>query len=192
MSIFNLPPGEDTVTPALRNAVVNVLNASSAHELADDGREVRASLDEAKSQSAKEFSDLLESWRSVGPLAEDEHKAIFARSIARQAHVDDTMIDVDHVAKSLDAFYTFEKCRMHVGSRHHDYNVSKHSNDIWDAELLIYLADPTLHLLTSDKGFRRIEGSAQASRVHIVDATRLRNPEYASEELRMIVEITDR
>lgn len=79
---------------------------------------------------------------------------------------------------------------MHVGAQNHEYKIDKHSNDVYDAELLVYLADPTLHLLTSDKGFRRIEKSSQANRVHIVDAACLRNPDCATDTIRSIIEAT--
>jgi len=188
MSLFNLPPSEDTITPALNNAVINVLNAAKAEDLREDGKEMRALLDQAKSEAAKDFSAVLAGWRSEGPLSEAEHKAIFARSIARKAGFDEAKVDVDFVVKSLNAFYVFEGHRIQIGAQYDDYNVVKHSNDVYDAELLLYLADPTLHLLTSDKGFRRVEKSSQANRVHIADAACLKNPECASNTLRSIVE----
>lgn len=188
MSIFKLPPGQDTITPALNNAVINVLNASSVKDLHDEGKEMRALLDTEKNKSAKEFSDVLNGCRSEGPLAEAEHKAIFARSIAPQAHVDENKVDIDFVTKSLDAHFIFEKSRMSVGAQSYNYNVGKHSNDIYDAELLIYLADPTLHFLTSDTGFRRIQGSSQANRVHIVDPACLKDPECATKTLHSIIQ----
>ena len=188
MSLFNLPPGEDTITPALNNAVINILNAAKAEDLKDDGKEMRALLDEGKDEAAKNFSAVLNSWRSEGQLAEADHRAIFARSIARRAGFDEAKVDVDFVVKSLNALYVFENHRMQVGAQNHDYNVDKHSNDVYDAELLIYLADPTLHLLTSDKGFCRVEKSSQANRVHIADAACLKNPECAANTVRSIVE----
>jgi hypothetical protein len=187
ISLFNLPPGKDTITPALNNAVANVLNAAKAEDLLDEAKEMRVVLDNAKDEATKNFSAVLSNWRSEGPLSEAEDKAIFARSIARQAGFDETKVDADFVAKSLDAYYLFEHGRMQVGAQHVGYNVGKHANDVWDAELLIYLADPTLHLLTSDKGFRRIEKSHQANRVHIADATCLQDAKCASALLRGIL-----
>jgi hypothetical protein len=191
MALFSLPPREDTITPALNNAVINILDATKAEGLSDDGKEMRALLDEAKSEAAKNFSAVLNSWRSEGPLSEAEDRAIFARSIARQAGFDEAKVDVDLVVKSLDAHYVFENHRMQVGAQNSAYNVDKHSNDVYDAELLIYLADPTLHLLTCDRGFRRVEKSSQANRVHIADPDCLKNPECATNTIRGIVEAAD-
>jgi hypothetical protein len=189
ISLFNLPPTKDTITPALNNAIVNVLNAEKAEDLTDEGKEMRTLLNNAKEEASKNFSAVLGSWRAEGPLSEVEDKAIFARSIARQAGFDETKVDADFVAKRLDAFYEFEHGRMQLGAQHVNYNVAKHSNDVWDAELLIYLADPTLHLLTSDRGFRRVEKSHQANRVHIVDAACLKNAECATAVLHNIVDV---
>jgi hypothetical protein len=187
ISLFNLPLGKDTITPALNNAVVNVLNAAKAEDLLAEAKEMRTLLDKAKDEAANNFSAVLSAWRSEGPLSEAEDKAIFARSIARQAGFDETKVEAELVAKSLDAYYIFEHSRMQVGAQHVGYNVAKHANDVWDAELLIYLADSTLHLLTCDKGFRRIEKSHQASRVHIADSTCLKDAKCASALLRTIL-----
>jgi len=186
--LFNLPPGKDTITPALNNAVINILNAASAEDLSDDGKELRSLLDAGKNEAAKNFSAVLNSWRSEGGLAEEDHRAVFARSIARRAGFEEAKVDVDFVVKNLNALYVFEKHRMEVGAQNHDYNVDKHCNDVYDAELLIYLADSTLHLLTSDKGFRRVEKSSQANRVHLADAACLKDPDCATKTIRSIVE----
>jgi hypothetical protein len=188
MSLFDLPPREDTITPALNNAVINVLNAAKAEDLKDEGKEMRALLDKAKGEAAKNFSAVLNDWRSEGPLPEAASREIFARSIARQAGFDETKVDSDSVVKNLDAHYVFENHRMQVGAQNNDYNVSKHSNDVYDAELLIYLTDPTLHLLTSDKGFRRVEKSSQANRIHIADADCLKSHGCATKTIRSIFE----
>lgn len=192
MALFNLPPREDTMTPALNNAVINVLNAAKASDLSDVGKEMRALLDTERDKEAKIFSAVLNSWRADGPLSEAEHKTVFARGIARRAGFDEFKVDVDSVVKSLNALYVFENDRMQVGAQNLDYNVDKHSNDVYDAELLIYLADPTLHLLTSDKGFCRTKGSSQANRVQVADAACLKDAECATKKIRNIVEAAAR
>lgn len=187
MSLFRLPPGRDVVTPAMNNAILNVLDAASPEDVKKDGEEIRALLDAAKQQSAEEFSDVLNARRTEGPLPEQEHKAIFARSVARQAGTDECAVDVDFVVDSLNAFYVFESTRMRIGAESREYNVNRRCNDIYDAELLVYLSDPTLHLLTSDKGFRRAEKSPQFSRVHIVEPGCLRDAERAERVIREIL-----
>ena len=188
MCIFNLPPVEDVSTVTLNNAIVKILNAAKAEDLREEGKEMRVLLDAAKAEAARNFEAVLNDWRSVGPLPEAEHRAIFARSIARRAKVDEAKVDIDFVIESLHALYVFENHRMRIGARNHNYNVDKHSNDAYDAELLIYLADPRMHLLTCDTGFRRVEKSSQANRVHIAEVACLNNPKYATATIRHIVE----
>lgn len=189
MAIFGIPPGKDVVTPALNNAVIKALNVDKPEELQQEARELRDLMDASKEQAAHQFNDVLNGWKSEGLLPEDEHRAIFARSIARRAGRDETTVDVDFVVSHLNALYVFESTKMQVAARSRQYNVHKHSNDVYDAELLIYLADPTLHLLTSDRGFRRVQGSSQADRVHIVPNKQLRDPLAAEQIIRDILAI---
>jgi len=188
MALFNQPPIEDVTTPLLNRAVNNVLNATGPEELRADGAEMRALLDREKNAAAENLTNLLTSWRSEGPLPEREHQAIFARSIARRAGVDENSVDVDQVVSRLNAHYTFEKQRVEAGSSNPDYNVSSRANDVYDAELLIYLADPLLRLLTYDRGFRRARGSPQANRIHIETVNSLQDADRVTETLRRIVE----
>src|SRR5208282_5566397 len=180
MSFFGLPPRGEK--PDLNNAVVNVLNAAKADDLRDEGKEMRLLYDDCKNEAADIFSALLDSCRSKGLVPEEEHRAIFARSIARRAGFDEARVDVDFVVESLNAYYIFENHRMQEGARNLEYNIVRRSNDVYDAELLIYLAHPGLRLLTADKGFRRAEKSSQANRIHIVaDVACLKDSECATE-----------
>jgi hypothetical protein len=164
MALFNLPPGEDTITPALNRAVNNVLAATDADELREEGIEMRVLLDREKDREAANFQALLTNLRLEGPLDEAENRA------------------------NLDAHFLFERERMRVGAETRDYNVAKRKNDIFDAELLIYLADTSLHLLTSDQGFRRASRSPQAARIHLVTPESLSAAETAIATLRAIAE----
>jgi len=186
MSFFNLPPRGDE--PDLSNAVVNVLNAGKADDLRDDGKEMRTLYNECKNEAASVFSALLDSCRSKGLVPEEEHRAIFARSVAHRAGFDGARVDVGFVVKSLDAYYVFASDTIQAGTGNLGYNVAKRSNDVYDAELLIYMAHPGLHLLTADKGFRRVEKSSQANRIHIADAACLKCPECAADTVRSIAE----
>jgi hypothetical protein len=92
LSPLNLPPGEDTITPFLNRAVINVLNAAKADDLKDDGKEMRVLLDKGKDEAAKNFAAVINGWRSEAQLAEADHRAIFAHSIARRAGTDKVVI----------------------------------------------------------------------------------------------------
>lgn len=186
IALFNLPPAADTITPALNRAVNNVLAAKNADELRDEGIEMRALLDREKDREAANFDALLNSMRHEGPLNEAENQAIFARSIARRAGTDENNVDVARIIENLSAHFVFEQERIRVGAKTKNFNVAKRKNDLFDSELLIYLADPSLHLVTSDRGFRRANESPQAARVHIVTPASLSTSEEAITTLRNI------
>jgi hypothetical protein len=188
MALFNLPPGEDTITPALNRAVNNVLAAADAEKLREVGIEMRALLDREKDREAANFQALLTSLRLEGPLDETQNQAIFARSIARRAGINEKDVDAARVVAQLDAHFLFERERMRVGTATRDYNVAKRKNDLFDAELLVYLADTSLHFLTSDQGFRRASQSPQAARIHLVTPESLSTAETATATLRAIAE----
>lgn len=122
-------------------------------------------------------------------MSESEHQLIFARSIARQAGFDEGRVDVDAVLRSLNAHYEFEKSRLLTAAREPEYNVLRHRNDLFDAEQLIYLADPTLHLLTNDVGFNRAKESLQGNRIHVVQPDRQRGASRAEETIRNILNV---
>lgn len=188
MCLFQLPPGEDIVIPSINNAVNRVLHANSAAELKVEGEEMRALLDHGKNEAADNFAALLASVRAEGKITPEDDRKIFAQSIARRALIDPGTVDIDFVLEHLDAHYRFEQQRIGAAIQHPEYNVKKRANDVYDAELLIYLADPTLHLLTCDTGFKRTRDSPQANRVHIASAEALRAPDSAIEVLRSIGE----
>lgn len=192
MCLFKLPPSQDSVTQSINNAVNNVLNATNAADLATDGAEMRALLDKGKNEAVGNFTDLSASAKAEGILDPAEDRRIFAQSITRRAGVEPASVDVDFVLTHLDAHYRFEQQRINAAVDNPEYNVRKRANDVYDAELLIYLADPSLHLLTCDAGFKRASGSSQANRIHIVPADALRAPDTAITTLEKIVESAER
>lgn len=186
MSFFNLPARKNE--PDLGNAVVNVLSAAKADDLRDEAKEMREAYDECRRKAAEDFSALRNIFRSQGSVRDEERREIFARCIAGRAGFDGAGVDVNFIVNSLNAYYVLENDRIQAGVQNRDYNVVKHSNDVYDAELLIYLAVPGLHLLTGDTGFRRAGKSPQFNRIHIAEAACLKDPECASETIRSIVE----
>ncbi len=188
MCLFKMQPGEDIMTSSINNAVNRVLNAASAAVLKAEGEEMRALLDRGKNEAADNFTALRASVDAEGRIDPAEDRRIFAQSIARRAGVEPESVDVDFVLTHLDAHYCFEQQRINAAIENSEYNVTKRANDVYDSELLVYLADPSLHLLTCDTGFNRSNGSSQANRIHIVPTDVLRDPDTAIGALRGIVE----
>jgi len=189
--LFQQAPGKDSVTQSINNAVNNVLNATNDAELTTDGAEMRALLDAGKNEAVDNFTNLIASAKAEGKLGPSDDRRIFAQSIARRAGVDPASVDVDFVLTHLDAHYRFEQQRINAAIDNPEYNVRKRANDVYDAELLIYLADPSLHLLTCDTGFKRVGDSSQAGRIHIVPADALRVADTAVTTLKKLVESSE-
>ena len=187
VSIFGLPIIADEVIPSLNHAVKDVLNATDAQSVRKLGEHFRKMLGEAKHQKVQEFSDLMKAWRSEGGTSEKVHRQIFAHSIARSAKVDIANADVDYIVEKLNALYLFESNKITRAAKDKNYKPEKHANDLYDAELLIYLADPRLHFLTSDKGFRKAEKATQYARINIVHPNDLLSATSATASLQKIV-----
>jgi hypothetical protein len=136
IALFDQPPANSVITAELNRLVKTVLNASHAEDVRTVGEEMRELVDREKNAQASIFSALLDDRRAEGPLPETEQQIIFARSIARQAGMDENSVDVEKVVSRLNAHYIFEKQRMEVGSSTRDYNVRSRVND--DPPVLLY------------------------------------------------------
>jgi hypothetical protein len=93
---------------------------------------------------------------------------------------------------SLDAHFRLERQRIETATRDENYNIERRANDLFDAEFLIYLADPSLNFLTCDRGFARADGSPQANRIHIVPMDDLLSAERAISTLKGIAQACER
>ncbi|NUQ28320.1 MAG: hypothetical protein HOQ35_07380 [Acidobacteriaceae bacterium] len=189
MCLFQLPPNKDLVTQSINNAIVRVLNANNAAELKAEGEEMRELLDNAKQEALNNFASLRDNMRTEGRLDAAEDRRIFAQSIARKADINPESVDVDFIVTHLAAHYCFEQQRIDSAATNSSYNIEKRINDEYDAELLIYLADPSLNLLTCDRGFRRAKNSSQGARIHIVQPDMLQSPEGAIAILQSIARL---
>ncbi len=187
--LLSLPRGENTITPALTTLVHNVWNAQKVEDLKEDAAELRGLWDKTVRGLASVFSEDVDAARSSGPVPEEDRKESFFRNVAHRAGVDERKYYLDLLAKGLDAYWISYKYLLQVALQNENYNFDKNRNDHIDAELLIYLADPRLHLLTCDTGFRRVAGSSQANRVHIADPACLGDPERVTVELRNILRL---
>lgn len=187
MHLFRLVPGDAIYMRSINTALNNCLRATAPMELHDEALELRALLLHTKDEAVATFTNLLTGWRHEGGLPEQEHRSIFARSIATRAGTDPAVVDADAVIANLDALYIYEAGKLAIAAAAPDYNVAKHANDLYDAEQLVYLSDGRLHFLTSDTGFTRSAGSPQFSRIHIVPDASLRDPGLATNLIREIL-----
>lgn len=139
-----------------------------------------------KAQYARSFEDVVAHFRNT-QLTEnaftDLWLARFRRVSAAEAHPK-TNAEVVTAFSALHE-YEYEKLKVAVADPH--YKPMNHVNDLFDAEQLIYLGDPTLHFLTVDKGYlNKVKTSPQRDRIHRVDGSELDDLEKAEALLRKI------
>jgi len=91
-----------------------------------------------------------------------------ARGILRGQNVIPQPADADKLACALDAAYQYEMFLLNTDASY-DFGAEKHRGDWIDSQLLYYLADPDMHIMTDDVRLkRRCESSHQANRIIVL------------------------
>ena len=89
----------------------------------------------------------------------------WARQVLIRMKVPDSAENIATVLSSLDAAWHYELFRYGL-ARDPKTNFAKRASDWLDSQLLDYLADPQIHLVTFDSKIqKRVKGSKQATRV---------------------------
>ena len=83
----------------------------------------------------------------------------------------------DSVAGRLVAYFAYHEDLIERAARTGEFNFFKHRNDHFDAEQLVFLADPSLHFFTADTGY--FEAARLEPRIHILRADQLQEPTVA-------------
>lgn len=188
--IFNLPQPQSRLPELLGNATRRVFDAKGPADVKEDARQLREMMDVGKFEATEDFARLLDSWRVHGGVADEEHRRIFATSIAHRAGVPQEGIDVDHVIGKLNALWAYESERLTNAAAEDKYNPHRHENDVYDAQQLIYLAHPDLHFLTCDRGYRKAAASQQYTRIHGEPIHIFEDPGQAMRAMRDIIQTT--
>jgi hypothetical protein len=185
--IFNLPQPQSRLPELLGNATRRVFDAKDPDDIKEDARQLREMMDQGKFEATEDFARLLNSWRAHGGVADEEHRRIFATSIARRAGLPPEGIDVDNVIEKLNALWVYEQERLTNAAAERAYEPHRHENDVYDAQQLVYLAHPGLHFLTCDRGFRKAAGALQFDRIHWEPNQIFENPVEATRVMRSII-----
>lgn len=185
--IFNLPQPQSRLPELLGNATRRVFEAAGPGDVKEDARQLREMMNLAKFEATEDFARLLDSWRAHGGVADDEHRRIFAASIAHRAGVPHDGVDVAGVIDKLNALWIYECERLSNAAAEPAYDPHRHENDVFDAQQLIYLAHPALHFLTCDKGYRKAAASQQHNRIHLEPVHIFENREQATRVMQTIV-----
>jgi hypothetical protein len=78
--------------------------------------------------------------------------------------------DVVAITAALDAAHTFYEVMAELAMKtDYDFGAAEHSGDWVDYQLLYYLADPEMHIITGDRNLQtRVASSSHASRIHFL------------------------
>jgi hypothetical protein len=183
---FEKPNPDDEFTKRIERAFNVCLAVESVEPLHEEASKLKDVMDRGKEETAQNFKRLLEFARRT-PLSDQEFSNAWFRGIANRVKADPNSRVVSEIVSKLSAYHEFEHSKLKIATRNKRYNVEKHINDLFDAEQLIYLADPTLRFLTCDRGIRNlVKGSPQAERIITASPHLLRNPANVERLLRQL------
>lgn len=164
---------EDEVYTKNLQADLNACTNSQFSSLRDVAKARDAQLRQVKQAYAKCFQDTVDFFRSTS-LTEARFTDIWFNGLARRVGLQSSTRPVARVVAALSALCEFEYNKLRVALGNRKYEAEKHMNDLFDAEQLIYLGDPSLQFLTVDRGYLpKITKSAQRQRIHEVPVTLL-------------------
>lgn len=158
---------QDDFKSRMEKALNTCLAADSVAELRAEAGKLKDVMDGMKQRTAGDFERLLEAARKE-PMDDESFSKAWFQGIANRVKADAKSREMNEIITELSAYHEFEREKLKVGLAHKEYNAERHSNDLLDAEQLIYLSDPSLCFLTCDKGFGKIKESPQAKRIVIV------------------------
>jgi hypothetical protein len=108
----------------------------------------------------------------------EKFSELWVHGIAQRVHVDPASRLIADIVAAMSAYHEYECTKIKIAAENRDYDPAKHKNDLLDSEQLVYLADPTLHFLTCDRGYaKRVTKSEQAKRIHTVSVEELAKAE---------------
>jgi hypothetical protein len=174
---FNVCLTADTLTP-LKEAAV----------------EQKKTMDDFKLSTAHNFRNMLDDLRKQQGRARVKQKAkavdlteVWFRGIANRVQADPKSKSISEIQSVLSAYHEFEQSKLQTALAIPEYKPlsRKNQNDIIDAEQLVYLGDPSLCMLTADKGFKsKVVKSDQASRIIVAAPNDLKNAQKAEAAMR--------
>ena len=172
---FEKPNPDDEFTRRIERALNVCLAVESVEPLHEEAGKFKDVMDRGKEETAQNFKCLLEFARKT-PLSDEEFSNAWFRGIANRVKADPNSRVVSEIVSKLSGYHEFEHSKLTIATKNRNYNIEKHINDLFDAEQLIYLADPTLRFLTCDHGIRNlVKSSPQAKRIITVSPDLLRD-----------------
>jgi hypothetical protein len=183
---FGLPMKEDDFTHRMGVAFDACLNATSAASLQKEAGNLKDTMDKIKSSTAEDFGRLVDLAKKESPSG-DWFSVAWFQGVANRAKADPKSKSVDEIVTAFNAYHEFERIKLETALQSKLYSPGKHQNDLFDGEQLIYLGAQELLFLTCDKGFARVNKSAQFDRIKIVPPSDIANAQSVEKLLRDLV-----
>jgi hypothetical protein len=172
LNLFGLPIRAQAFQPSkLKRWVEVMLHARTKAELRD-GRVMLRGLSYGSdisrlvgliSKGKKQDAERLEKLR-LGDRKPSTSKS-WAEHLLLRIKVPATAENIAAILSAMDAAWRYELARYGL-AKNSAYNFAKNASDWLDSQLLYYLADPVIHLITFDNRIKdRIKGSAQSNRI---------------------------
>ena len=170
--VFHLPIRTQAFQPSkLQRWVEVILHARTKAELRDGRVMMRGQsygsdispLVEHIRKGKKQDTERLEKLRR-GDLKPSTWNT-WAEQLLSRTKVSATAENVAAILSAMDAAWQYELARYDL-AKNSAYNLAKNASDWLDSQLLYYLADPMIHLITFDSRIKdRTKGSTQSSRI---------------------------
>jgi hypothetical protein len=183
---FQRPIQDNEFTKQMEVSLNICLTADSVESVRAEAVKHKQVMDRFKEQAAQAFKRMLDAARAERRKTVNMTDAWF-HGIATRARADPNSRPVPEIVATLNAYYEFEKSRLERALADAGYNPlsPRNLNDAIDSEQLVYLGDPMLRMLTSDRGFKgKLAQSTQRSRIVIVPPGDLMDAQRAAHVLR--------
>src|ERR1039458_6070493 len=150
---FGIPIQDDGFTRGMQENINELLNYQLA-DVFEAATARRDELDKTKTEYAGYFKETAEFFRT-NTLTENKFTEIWLNGIKRRLHLEDNATPAAQVVDALSAYHEFEFSKLKLAVANKNYNFEKNRNDLFDAEQLVYLKDPSLHFMALDRGYLR-------------------------------------
>ena len=108
--------------------------------------------------------------RNEASIDWSQHPRFFAQGLADRVSCEFKAGSEGLIVDRFGAYFEYQESKFRTAVANPNYNFLKHQNSALDAEQLVYLVDPSNHLMTFDEDFRSVKRTAQRLQIHVLDA----------------------
>lgn len=173
-----------------------ILNTTSLEPLKEVALQQKQMMEEFKLNMANDFKNMVDDLKAQqGKVGNKkampvDTTPVWANGVVKRAKADSTSKTISEVQALFGAYHEYEQEKLRRALISPGYNPLSHDNqnDIIDAEQLVYLGDPSLCMLTSDKGLKsKVTKSNQATRIVLATPQDLMDSQRAEGVIKAII-----